>query len=123
MGKVSIDGSEITAAVFSDWILGELGWPNLHLPKGLHLAAAKEQVPLIASQKDLDQECAFPGPLLLDNPYQQGIAHAVVRQALTELAQAAHDTGTQVISTQTPRAPAAPETIHEIRMPKTYAAP
>lgn len=34
MGKVSIDGSEITAVEFSDWILGELGWPNLRIPKG-----------------------------------------------------------------------------------------
>ncbi|WP_314249836.1 hypothetical protein [Streptomyces sp. DSM 40907] len=39
--------------------------------------------------EDLDQECAFPGLLLLDNPYQQGIAADVVRQALIELAEAA----------------------------------
>lgn len=74
-------------------------------------------------ERDLDQECAFPGLLLLDNPHQQGIAHDVVRQALTELAGAARDTGTQVISTQTLRPPNDPETIREIAMPKVYAAP
>ncbi|MFI0091813.1 hypothetical protein [Streptomyces bobili] len=74
-------------------------------------------------ERDLDQECAFPGLLLLDNPHQQGIAPDVVRQALTELAAAARDTGTQVISTQTLRPPNNPETIREIAMPKVYAAP
>ncbi|MEV6319339.1 hypothetical protein [Streptomyces sp. NPDC051776] len=73
--------------------------------------------------RDLDQECAFPGLLLLDNPYQQGIARDVVRSALIELAEAARDTGTQVISTQTARAPHAPDIIRGIDMPRVYAAP
>ncbi|MFD9428975.1 MULTISPECIES: hypothetical protein [unclassified Streptomyces] len=74
-------------------------------------------------ERDLDQECAFPGLLLLDNPHQQGTAHDVVRQALTELAAAAPDTGTQVISTRTLRPPNDPETIREIAMSRVYATP
>jgi hypothetical protein len=69
MGKVSIDGSEITAAEFSDWILGELGWPNLRIPKGLHPTAATEQVPPV-----LPQHLAplLPKRGLLDELREQG---------------------------------------------------
>ncbi|MGW7197661.1 hypothetical protein [Streptomyces chryseus] len=74
-------------------------------------------------EKNLDRECAFPGLLMLDNPYQQVIAADVVRQALTELAEAARPTGTQVISTQTLRPPSVPETIREIPMPRGRATP
>ncbi|WP_327372366.1 hypothetical protein [Streptomyces sp. NBC_01217] len=74
-------------------------------------------------ESDLDEECAFPGLLLLDNPYQQGIAASVVHQALTELAEAAHATGTQVISTQTLRPPSAQHTIREIPMLQVYDTP
>lgn len=46
MGKIGINGGEIAAADFSDWILNELGWPNLLIPKGLHPTSATEQTPL-----------------------------------------------------------------------------
>ncbi|MGW4510120.1 hypothetical protein ACWENO_36330 [Streptomyces sp. NPDC004436] len=72
---------------------------------------------------DLDEECAAPGLLLLDNPHQQGIAASVVHQALTELAEAAHATGTQVISTQTLRPPSGQHTMREIPMPQVYDTP
>ncbi|MEU4134453.1 hypothetical protein [Streptomyces wuyuanensis] len=74
-------------------------------------------------ERDLDQECAFPGLLLLDNPYQQGINPAVVRRVLEDLATAARDTGTQVISTQALQPPRNPATIRQIEMPNVYAAP
>ncbi|MFE5030044.1 hypothetical protein ACFRAO_43865 [Streptomyces sp. NPDC056656] len=74
-------------------------------------------------ERDLDQECAFPGVLLLDNPYQQGIDDDVVRNVLTEIAEAAHETGTQVISTQVPEPPTNPDTIQVLRMPNVYATP
>ncbi|MGC0400461.1 hypothetical protein RKD27_003105 [Streptomyces sp. SAI-126] len=74
-------------------------------------------------EHDLDDECAFPGLLLLDNPYQQGIDENVVRRVLHILAQAARDTGTQVISTQALTPPADPKTIRVIPMPRVYAAP
>jgi hypothetical protein len=74
-------------------------------------------------QHDLDDECAFPGLLLLDNPYQQGIDENVVRRVLHMFAQAASETGTQVISTQALTPPASPETIRVIPMPRVYAAP
>ncbi|MGW1942381.1 hypothetical protein [Streptomyces goshikiensis] len=72
---------------------------------------------------DLDEECAFPGLLLLDNPYQQGIDENVVRRVLHKLAQAARDTGTQVISTQAHPPQADAKTIRVIPMPRVYAAP
>lgn len=72
---------------------------------------------------DLDQECAFPGLLLLDNPYQQGIDPSVVQTVLKDLAEAARLTGTQVITTQATPAPHHPTTIQEIKMPKVYEAP
>jgi hypothetical protein len=74
-------------------------------------------------ERDLDQECAFPGLLLLDNPYQQGINPAVVRRVLEDLATAARDTRTQVISTQALQPPRNPATIRQIEMPNVYAAP
>ncbi|GGW13075.1 hypothetical protein GCM10018980_76370 [Streptomyces capoamus] len=74
-------------------------------------------------QHDLDDECAFPGLLLLDNPYQQGIEEDVVRRVLHKLAQAASETGTQIISTQAPKPPAGSKTIRVIPMPRVYAAP
>lgn len=46
MNKVYVDGDELTDADFSDWILRELGWPNLRIPKGLHPATASELMPL-----------------------------------------------------------------------------
>jgi phage host-nuclease inhibitor protein Gam len=46
MNKVYVDGDELTDADFSDWILRELGWPNLRIPKGLHPATATELTPL-----------------------------------------------------------------------------
>jgi hypothetical protein len=46
MNKVSIDGNERTVDTFSDWILDQLGWPNLRVPKGLIAAAATEVIPL-----------------------------------------------------------------------------
>ncbi|WP_420082820.1 hypothetical protein ACN6AT_37505 (plasmid) [Streptomyces sp. JL4002] len=74
-------------------------------------------------QRDLDRECAFSGLLLLDNPYQQGIDESVVRRVLHMLAQAASETGTQVISTQALPPPSDPKTIRVISMPQAYAAP
>ncbi|MFC7978893.1 hypothetical protein ACPCAE_00855 [Streptomyces cinereoruber] len=74
-------------------------------------------------EHDLDDECAFPGLLLLDNPYQQGIDENVVRRVLRTLAQAASETGTQVISTQALTPPADPKTIRVLSMPRAYAAP
>ncbi|WP_413116252.1 hypothetical protein ACK1X7_37095 [Streptomyces sp. CY1] len=76
--------------------------------------------------RDLDEECAFPGLLLLDNPYQQGIDEHIVMDVLTKVAQAAEDTGTQVISTQQlvqPRPPRGINTIRELLMPNVYATP
>ncbi|MGW8729234.1 hypothetical protein ACWGNF_24790 [Streptomyces sp. NPDC055808] len=73
--------------------------------------------------RDLDKECAFPGLLLLDNPYQQGIDENVVRRVLHKLAQAARDTGTQVISTQAHPPHADSKTTRVIPMPRVYAAP
>ncbi|WP_406405327.1 hypothetical protein [Streptomyces sp. NBC_01643] len=75
--------------------------------------------------QDLDQDCAFPGCLILDNPYQQGIDEHIVMRVLTTIAQAAEETGTQVISTQQlvqPKPPTIPA-IRTIPMPNVYAAP
>ncbi|MGB8941625.1 MAG: hypothetical protein WCD21_15525 [Streptomyces sp.] len=72
---------------------------------------------------DLDEEAAFPGLLLLDNPYQQGIGTTVVDDVLRDLANAAQATGTQVISTQAVPVPLDPATIREIHMPTEYEAP
>ncbi|MFD9396190.1 hypothetical protein ACFWBB_37260 [Streptomyces sp. NPDC060000] len=75
---------------------------------------------------DLDQECAFPGLLLLDNPYQQGVDEHVVIDVLTRIADAAENTGTQVISTQQlvqPRPPRDRGSIRELVMPNVYATP
>ncbi|WP_369199275.1 hypothetical protein [Streptomyces sp. PU-14G] len=72
---------------------------------------------------DLDEEAAFPGLLLLDNPYQQGIGNTVVDDVLRDLANAAQATGTQVISTQAVPVPRDPATIQVIRMPTEYEAP
>ncbi|MEV0449232.1 hypothetical protein [Streptomyces sp. NPDC050600] len=74
-------------------------------------------------EHDLDRECAFPGLLLLDIPFQQGIDQDVVRHVLMKLAAAALETGTQVISTQAVTPPRDPQTIREIAMPTVYAAP
>ncbi|MFF4874180.1 hypothetical protein [Streptomyces sp. NPDC000961] len=74
-------------------------------------------------ERDLDRECAFPGLLLLDNPYQQGIDQNVVRRVLLKLADAAQETGSQVISTQAVEPPMNPRTIRQIPMPTVYAAP
>lgn len=74
-------------------------------------------------ERDLDRECAFPGFLLLDNPYQQGIDQSIVGRVLLKLADAARETGTQVISTQAVTPPKNPQTIRQIPMPTVYAAP
>ncbi|WP_381562701.1 hypothetical protein [Streptomyces eurythermus] len=71
---------------------------------------------------DLDEECAFPGFLMLDNPYQQGIDADVIKSVLHDFAEAAEITGTQVITTQ-----ALPETlngdnIRHIKMSQVYEA-
>ncbi|WP_314254229.1 hypothetical protein [Streptomyces sp. DSM 40907] len=65
----------------------------------------------------------LPGLPLLDNPYQQGIDENVVRRVLHKLAQAARDTGTQVISTQAHPPHADTKTSRVIPMPRVYAAP
>lgn len=70
---------------------------------------------------DLDNESAFPGLLILDNPYQQGIDAAVVQSALKDLAGAARATGSQVISTQAIPARKLANA-REIRMPNVYEA-
>lgn len=45
--RVLVDGDlELTTGTFSDWILGELGWPILDIPKGRVAAYATELVPL-----------------------------------------------------------------------------
>ncbi|MFF1594698.1 hypothetical protein ACFVY0_42520 [Streptomyces sp. NPDC058286] len=75
---------------------------------------------------DLDRDCAFPGVLLLDNPYQQGIDEHIVIDVLTKLAQAAEETGTQVISTQQlvqPKPPRGLGNIRQIFMPNAHTAP
>nr|WP_200804633.1 hypothetical protein [Actinacidiphila paucisporea] len=46
MNKVYVDGDELTDSDFSDWILRELSWPNLRIPKGLNPATASELTPL-----------------------------------------------------------------------------
>lgn len=46
MSKVNLNGVEIPASSFSDWVLGELGWPNLHIPLGLNPATAAQLTPL-----------------------------------------------------------------------------
>ncbi|MFF9200185.1 hypothetical protein ACF09L_33755 [Streptomyces sp. NPDC014779] len=45
LGKVAINGEEVPATGFSDWILRELGWPNLHVPLGLNPATATQLTP------------------------------------------------------------------------------
>lgn len=72
---------------------------------------------------DLDEEAAFPGLLLVDNPYQQGIDTAVVDNVLRDLATAARATGTQIISTQAVPVPRDSATIREIHMPREYETP
>jgi hypothetical protein len=45
MGKVSINGQDLSVADFSDWILAALGWPNVHIPLGLNPSTAAELPP------------------------------------------------------------------------------
>ncbi|MDX3733697.1 hypothetical protein ACIPPJ_35445 [Streptomyces sp. NPDC086091] len=71
---------------------------------------------------DLDEECAFPGFLMLDNPYQQGIDASVIKAVLQDLGEAAQATGTQVITTQALPEPLRGENIRHIKMPQVYEA-
>ena len=75
---------------------------------------------LLFLNQDLGNECAYPGLLMLDNPFQQGISASLIRDAVSELARVAQITGAQIIGAQ-----AAPVTynstlINEINMPRTY---
>ncbi|MGV4988940.1 hypothetical protein [Streptomyces sp. NRAIS3] len=71
---------------------------------------------------DLDEECAFPGLLMLDNPYQQGIDASVIKSVLQDLGEAAQATGTQVITTQALPASLRGENVRHIHMPQVYEA-
>ncbi|MFI9004278.1 hypothetical protein [Streptomyces sp. NPDC053541] len=73
-------------------------------------------------EQDLNLE-RVPGFLLLDNPCQQGIAPSVVQRVLLQLADAARETGTQIISTQAVTPPGSSPSIRQIPMPTVYAAP
>ncbi|CAM5660531.1 hypothetical protein [Streptomyces griseorubiginosus] len=116
-GDVTISDSDLT------FYVGTRPW-NQALgaePKVLFFLAYSYATLFIAA--DLDEECAFPGLLMLDNPYQQGLEPDVVRAILKDMASAAHMTGTQIISTQALPTPRDPQTIREIKMPKVYEAP
>ncbi|MEU6347515.1 hypothetical protein ABZ883_42105 [Streptomyces sp. NPDC046977] len=71
---------------------------------------------------DLDEECAFPGLLMLDNPYQQGIDAGVIQSVLQDLGEAAQATGTQVITTQALPQSLRGEGARHIKMPHVYEA-
>ncbi|MFF5303287.1 hypothetical protein ACFY5F_28335 [Streptomyces sp. NPDC013161] len=116
-GAITINDSDLTFYVGTrPWDQG-LGAET----KVLFFLAYSYATPFLAS--DLDEEAAFPGLLLLDNPYQQGIGAIVVDDVLRDLANAAQTTGAQVISTQAVPVPRDPATIREIRMPREYEAP
>jgi hypothetical protein len=71
---------------------------------------------------DLDEECAFPGFLMLDNPYQQGIDAGVIKSVLQDLGEAAQATGTQVITTQALSESLRTKNVRHIEMPQVYEA-
>ncbi|MBV6701936.1 hypothetical protein KV557_33350 [Kitasatospora aureofaciens] len=75
---------------------------------------------LLFLAKDMDGDCPYPGLLMLDNPFQQGIADEVVHGVLRDIAEAARETGSQVISTQAVPVPGPAASIRQIRMQKTY---
>ncbi|ROR33852.1 hypothetical protein [Kitasatospora cineracea] len=75
---------------------------------------------LLFLAKDMDGDCPYPGLLMLDNPFQQGIANEVVHGVLRDIAKAAEETGAQVISTQAVPVPGAMKTIKQIRMRTAY---
>lgn len=112
-GNITISESDLT------FYVGTLPWDQALGAEAKVLFFLAYSYATLFLSADLDQECAGPGLLLLDNPYQQGIDNDVVRSALKDLATAAQLTGTQVISTQALPAPAG-EAIHEIRMPTEY---
>ena len=69
---------------------------------------------------DMGGDCPYPGLLLLDNPFQQGIAAEVVHDVLRDMAEAAHITGSQIISTQAVPVPRLVPGMRQITMPNTY---
>ncbi|MFZ3572310.1 hypothetical protein ACOKM5_35870 [Streptomyces sp. BH097] len=71
---------------------------------------------------DLDEESAFPGLLMLDNPFQQGIDANVIKSGLQDLGQAAQATGAQVITTQALSETITGEHVRHIQMPQVYEA-
>jgi hypothetical protein len=70
--------------------------------------------------QDLGDDGPYPGLLMLDNPFQQGIASEVVHEVLRDIANAADATGAQVISTQAVPVPRPSPGIEQIIMPNTY---
>ncbi|MFF3891279.1 hypothetical protein [Streptomyces sp. NPDC001914] len=75
---------------------------------------------LLFLARDLGGDCPYPGLLMLDNPFQQGIASDVVHEVLRDIADAAQATGAQVISTQAVPVPLLSPDIEQIIMPNTY---
>jgi hypothetical protein len=75
---------------------------------------------LLFLAQDLGDDGPYPGLLMLDNPFQQGIASEVVHEVLRDIANAAEATGAQVISTQAVPVPRLTPEIEQIFMPNTY---
>jgi hypothetical protein len=75
---------------------------------------------LLLLAQDLGDDGPYPGLLMLDNPFQQGIASEVVHEVLRDIANAAEATGAQVISTQAVPVPRLTPEIEQIFMPNTY---
>ncbi|KAB8178338.1 hypothetical protein [Microbispora catharanthi] len=46
IGKVFVDDIELSAAAFSGFIMNELGWPSINIPKGISALTASEVIPL-----------------------------------------------------------------------------
>ncbi|MEV1025626.1 hypothetical protein [Streptomyces sp. NPDC050264] len=71
---------------------------------------------------DVNEECAFPGLLMLDNTYQHGIDANVIKSVLQDLGHAAQATGTRVITNRAPSETIQGENVRHIEMPRVYEA-
>ncbi|GGV48095.1 hypothetical protein GCM10010495_77390 [Kitasatospora herbaricolor] len=113
-GNVAISADDLT------FYVGTRPWHQALGAEAMVLFFLAYSRALLFLAQDMGGDCPYPGLLMLDNPFQHGIANEVVHGVLRDIAEAARQTGAQVISTQAVPVPSPAASIKQIRMPRTY---
>ncbi|WP_131803989.1 hypothetical protein [Pseudofrankia sp. BMG5.36] len=114
-GKVTISADELT------FYVGTRPWDQQLGAEARVLFFLAYSYGLLHLDFDLEGRACPPGLLMLDNPYQQGLASDVVVDGITRIGSAAETRGTQVILTQARSAQAIAAAHAEIVMAHEYA--